>query len=136
MLSPPLSNVSKWPFDPANERYVSLATHRRNGESVCTPVWIARCSDRYYSFSERKAGKVKRIRANHNVRIAACDFRGRINGDWLAAHARLVDDPGLIQSAYHALRQKYGWQMMITDFFSKLAGRYQKRVVIELTIEN
>ena len=30
-----------WPFDPGEERYVSLVTYRRNGSEVRTPVWIA-----------------------------------------------------------------------------------------------
>jgi hypothetical protein len=63
-------------FDPATERYVSLATHRRNRIEVKTPVWIAEVARRYYVFSAGDAGKVKRIRATPRVRIAACDVRG------------------------------------------------------------
>jgi uncharacterized protein len=58
-------------FDPAKAKYVSLATYRRNGVEVRTPVWIARAADRYYIFSAGDAGKVKRIRATPRVRMAA-----------------------------------------------------------------
>ena len=47
------------PFDPATERYVSLATFRRNGKP--TPVWLARHNDCFYLFSESKAGKVNAL---------------------------------------------------------------------------
>jgi hypothetical protein len=36
-------------FEPATEQYVSLATYRRNGAEVKTPVWIAGVAERYYA---------------------------------------------------------------------------------------
>lgn len=119
-------------FDPGLARYVSLATFRRDGREVRTPVWIAELDGRYYLFSEGKAGKVKRIRNNSRARLAACDLRGRVHGGWLEAEARIVHDRELTERVYAALRNKYGVQMKIGDFFSKLAGRYGKRAIIEL----
>ena len=124
----------QWPFDPAEERYVSLATYRRNGKEVRTPVWIAKAEDCYYVFSEGKAGKVKRIRDNGKSRIAACTFGGDIRSDWMEAKARIVTEAGIINRAYVALREKYGWQMKVGDIFSKLTGRYNKRAIIELRV--
>ena len=123
-----------WPFDPATERYVSLATYRRNGQEVRTPVWLAKFDANYYLFSEGKAGKVKRIRANGRARLAACDLRGRICSGWLEAQGRIVEEPELIERIYAALRRKYRWQMKIGDFFSKISGRYHKRAIIELQV--
>ena len=111
-----------WPFDPGAERYVSLATYRRNGKAVLTPVWLARNDDCFYLFSESRAGKVKRIRANPAVRLAAYGPTGKVTSDWLEAEARVVTDARLIDAALLALRKKYGWQMVITTFFSKLFG--------------
>ncbi len=121
-------------FDPADEGYVSLATYRRNGNEVRTPVWIAKVEDYFYVFSEGTAGKVKRIRANGRARLAACTSRGYIRSDWLESRARIVTEAGVIEAAYRALRNKYGWKMQLVDVFSKLIGRYNKRVIIELQI--
>ena len=126
--------MNPWPFDPAKERYVSLATFRRNGKEVRTPVWLAGTQGRYYLFSEGKAGKVKRIRANGRACIAACTYSGDIRSDWLKAEARIVNEPEVINHAYRALRDKYGWQMKMGDIFSKLFGRYPKRAIIELRV--
>jgi hypothetical protein len=130
-----LPTVSDRPFDPATERYVCLATYRRNGREVRTPVWLAESDGRFCLFGEGKAGKVNRIRANGRSRLAACDFRGRVSSDWMEASGRIVSDADQIESAYAALRRKYGWQMRIGDFFSKLSGRYDKRAILafELT---
>ncbi len=129
---------SRYPemFDPTTERYVSLATLRRNGQEVLTPVWLARHNDCYYLFSESRAGKVKRIRANAAVRLAACNSVGEVASDWLEAEARLLTDARLVDAAHLALREKYGWQMMITDFFSRLFGRDKNRTFIELRIRD
>ena len=119
-------------FDPAAERYVSLATYRRNGAEVLTPVWLAQSGQHYYVFSEGGAFKVKRIRANPQAKIAPCDLRGKVKGPWLDVRARIVEEPALKQLAYAALRQKYGWQMGLLNFFSSLSGKRNKRALIEL----
>ncbi len=126
------STVEPLPFDPATERYVSLATCRRNGTVVLTPVWLARAEELFYLFSADSSGKVKRIRANPQAKIAPCDARGKVKGPWIDVHARIVEEPEIIECAYAALRTKYGWQMTLLDFFSGLSGKKQKRAVIEL----
>ena len=122
------------PFDPAREAYVSLATYRRDGRKVRTPVWIGQSGAHYYCFSAGQAGKVERIRANGRARLAACDLRGKIRGDWIDARARLIEDARLKEEVYAVLRRKYGWQMRLGDFFGRLSGRYQRRAVIELVL--
>ncbi len=121
-------------FDPTPARYVSLVTFRRNGDAVATPVWIAAAGDRFYVFSEGRAGKIKRLRRNPAVRVAACDFKGRVTGAWREGHGRIVDDRDVVARAYRALRAKYGWQMRLGDFFSKLSGRYDRRAMIEIAL--
>ncbi len=122
-------------FDPAAHEYVSLATRRLNGKEVATPVWIAGAANRYFVFSEGKAGKVKRLRNDPAVRLAPCDFRGRVLGDWHAGRAGLVDDAATLAAAYGALREKYGWKMKIGDALAKLSGRYDRRAMIEISLD-
>ena len=120
--------------DPATERYVSLATYRRDGTEVLTPIWLAQSGDRYYVFSEGGAFKVKRIRANPQAKIAPCDLRGKVKGPWQKARARVVEEPEIKERAYTALRKKYGWQMGLLNFFSGLSGKKGKRALIELQL--
>jgi PPOX class probable F420-dependent enzyme len=116
------------------EAYVSLATFRRNGAAVETPVWFAAHAGRLYAFTEAKSGKVKRLRANPQIRIAACGVRGRIKGAWLPGRARCIEDAATIAAAYRALRSKYGIQMWLLDSFSRLAGRIDARAMLEIEI--
>ena len=117
-------------------KYVSLATYRRNGQAVQTPVWIAGADKLYYVFSEATAGKIKRIRNNEDVRICKCTMRGNLLGPWIEMRARIVKDPATIKTAYAHLTRKYGFIMRITNFYAKLSGRYQNRAMIELELIN
>ncbi len=121
--------------DLSNARYANLATFRRNGVAVPTPVWFAADGNEYFVFSEGTAGKVKRIRANGRARLAACDVRGTLLGPWHEARARLLTEPDEIARAYRALRRRYGWQMRLLDLMSRLAGKYDKRALIAVTLD-
>jgi PPOX class probable F420-dependent enzyme len=124
------------PFDPEREAYVSLATFRRDGREVRTPVWIAREGERLYVYTNGKSGKVKRIRANGRARLAACDVRGRPKRPeaWVEARARLVADAPTRERGFAVLRRKYGWQMALVLLASRLGRRYEDRAIVELLV--
>lgn len=115
-------------------RYFNLATFRRSGAAVETPVWFATDGDVHYVFSAGEAGKVKRIRVSDRARVAVCGPRGELKGPWLDARARLVREPSEVARAYRALRGKYGVVMWLTDLLSRVAGRYHKRQLIAVTL--
>src|SRR2546428_197910 len=80
-------------------RYMSLATFRRNGAEVATPVWFAAVAGRLYVVSGGDTGKVKRIRNSPRARVAPCDARGSVRGAWQDATARVITDAALIERA-------------------------------------
>jgi PPOX class probable F420-dependent enzyme len=113
-------------------RYVSLATFRRDGTEVATPVWFAEAGGQLYVFTAGDSGKVKRLRRSSRARIAPCDARGGLRGPWQDATAQLITDAGLIARGRAAFRAKYGWQLRIFDFFAGLAGRVNRRAWIQI----
>lgn len=116
-------------------RYLNLETFRRNGTAVATPVWFAPHGSRagvFYIFSAQEVGKVKRLRLSPRARVAPCNVRGRVLGEWQTARAYLVDEAEECRNAYADLYRKYGWQMAMTDFFSRLSGRIHKRQIIRI----
>ena len=119
--------------------YVSLATFRKSGDAVRTPVWIAPADamegrGSFHVFSAGDAGKVKRLRNSSRAEVAVCDVRGRVLGAWHEARARLVDDPAEIERALTAFRRKYGWQMWLADTGAKLTGRFGQRAYIRVEL--
>jgi uncharacterized protein len=118
----------------AAERYVSLVTFRRNGNGVATPLWIAADNGKLYAFTDGTSAKMKRLKVTARIRIAACDARGNVRGEYVNGQARRVDDPVVIERAMAALAHKYGWQIALLNLFSRLFGRIGRRAIIEITI--
>ena len=88
------------------QRYISLATFRRSGQEVRTPVWFAEKAGKLYVMTRSDSGKFKRIRNQPQVRLAACTRRGKITGNWIDGQARVLDrQPEAI--ARQALARKY-----------------------------
>ena len=115
----------------ANAKYLNPETFRKTGVGVRTPVWFAQESEVFYIYSAPDAGKAKRIRNNPKVRVAPCDMRGNLRGAWVEARARICES----SEAAHGqdlLRHKYGWMKIIGDFFSRLRGRTQAVIAIDM----
>ncbi|HKO04722.1 MAG TPA: PPOX class F420-dependent oxidoreductase [Candidatus Acidoferrales bacterium] len=114
----------------AGHNYLSLETFRKTGQGVATPVWFAEERGILYVYSEAASGKIKRIRNNQRVRIAPCDMRGRLRGDWIEATARILAG----DEARHAddlLNAKYGFQKRLLGFFAKFRPRPRAWLAIE-----
>ena len=120
--------------DLARERYVSLATFRRNGAEVRTPIWFASAGGGLWVVTGGDTGKVKRLRHTSRVRVAPCDVRGIVHGPWREGTARIAQDAREIADAHAMLRAKYGWQMRLRDLFSWLSGRIHRRVWLEVSL--
>jgi PPOX class probable F420-dependent enzyme len=115
----------------ANEKYLNLETNRKDGTPVLTPVWFAEENGILYIYSLANAGKVKRLRNNPRVRVAPCDMRGKLKGDWVPGRARILT----AREAAHGhmlLDKKYGLMKKAGNLFSKLMSRDRVVIAIEL----
>ena len=102
----------------AAERYISLTTFKRDGTPVSTPVWVA--SDdgrRLLVWSGARTCKVRRLRRDPRVLVAAASFRGVERGERVAGQARVVDDPGIDG----LLRRKYRVLKRLLDLVNRRA---------------
>ncbi|MEU3774932.1 PPOX class F420-dependent oxidoreductase [Streptomyces sp. NPDC032472] len=96
--------------------YVSLTTFRKDGTPVATPVWAVVEGGELYVWTRSDAWKVKRIRNNGRVTLAACDVRGRVEegAAVLEGRARLLDEAGL-KRVRRLLGRKYTWRFWAVD---------------------
>jgi PPOX class probable F420-dependent enzyme len=87
-------------------KYLSLASFRKSGEAVYTPLWFAEQDGKLYIMTRDDSWKYKRIFNNPNVRIAPCTMRGRIIGPELPARASVLsgEESGVAQ---RPLKRKY-----------------------------
>ena len=78
------------PKEIQGHKYISLATFRKNGQAINTPVWFAEQDGKLYVQTRNDSGKYKRIRNNPQVKVAACTMGGKITGPEFAGIARLL----------------------------------------------
>ena len=107
------------------QKYISVATFRKNGTAVHTPVWFGEENDKLYVMSRSDSGKYKRIRNNPQVRVAPCTMRGKITGSEFPAVARILpaeDWP----HARETIHRKY-WLARVPFVWSK------QNVYLEIT---
>jgi PPOX class probable F420-dependent enzyme len=109
-----------------NKKYINLATFRRNGLAVNTPVWFAEQDGKLYVMTRNDSGKYKRIRNNPAVRIAPSTIRGKVTGPEFPAHARILPSEDW-DRARQAIRAKY-WLTRISALWSK------NNIYLEITV--
>ena len=69
------------PEELGRARYISLTTYRKDGTGVATPVWVVREGGELWVWTRSDSWKIKRLRRDQRVRVAACDVRGRVAPD-------------------------------------------------------
>jgi PPOX class probable F420-dependent enzyme len=111
----------------AGEKYISLTTFKKDGTAVATPVWVV--SDdgrRLLVLTGPDTWKVKRLRRNPRVVVAASDYRGRVRGESVEGVGRLLDSPqGTLVEPL--LDRKYGLMRRLLGVFNRLVRVVTRR---------
>ena len=76
------------PSEISGQRYISLATFRKSGAPVYTPVWFGEEDGHLYVMTNSKSGKMKRLRNNPDVKMAACTIAAKSPAPSLAGSVR------------------------------------------------
>ena len=114
----------------ADQKYLNLESFRKDGQGVRTPLWFAEGDGVLYFYTVAHSYKVKRILNNPRVRIAPCDMRGQVRGDWIEATARALDD-GEARQADELLNRKYGLVKRVLNLLAKIRGHKRASFAIE-----
>ncbi len=109
------------------QKYISLATFRKNGTPVQTPVWFGEKDEKLYVVTRNDSGKYKRVRNNSQARVAPCTIRGTITGPEFVATARVLP-PEDWAEARKTVGKKY-WLSRL-NIFSR-----HKNVYLEIEIK-
>ena len=117
----------------AGEPFISLTTFKRDGTAVSTPVWVAGDDGRLLVHSAVDTWKVKRIRRDGHVRVAACGATGKVHGEAFEAEATILAETALVEQLE---ARKYGLMYRLVHFFGLLGRMLRRRPVPEsITIE-
>jgi len=115
------------------EQYINLETFRKNGEGVKTPVWFVEYENQYCFTTEPLSGKVKRMKNNPAVRIAACKMDGTVTGEWLPGTIRFMqgEEVKIVEKLYS---KKYGLMKLLFEL-PKLFSKKPERSFIAITLQ-
>ena len=124
----------------AGHKYLNLETFKKSGEGVKPPVWFVAepsvsldsSAAKLYVYTIGASGKVKRIRNNPRVRIAPCDMRGRVLGEWVDARAEIVTGEEAAHGMQLLNKKYFPWKQLL-DFFASFRRRERTVFVIRLT---
>ena len=105
----------------ASEKYISVETYRKNGDSVKTPVWFTIKDNQIFVVTRDQTGKVKRLKNDTQVKIATCTIKGVIKGKWISGTAEILD----MEKTKEAVKRrdkKYGFFSKMARFLTKNKG--------------
>jgi PPOX class probable F420-dependent enzyme len=108
----------------AGHKYLNLETFKKSGDGVKTPVWFAAdpstsldsSEARLYVYTIGDSGKAKRIRNNPRIRIAPCDVRGHLQGDWVEARVEIVTGEGAEHGTQLLNKKYFPWKQILAFF--------------------
>ena len=115
-------------------KYLLVTTHRKDGRTVPTPVWVVRDGDTLGVWTVADSGKVKRIRNRAEVLVAPCDVRGNRTGEDVPARAE-IGPPELAGHYRELLKRKYGIIGRMTLLGSRLRRGADGTVAIRITLD-
>ena len=113
----------------SSEKYISLETYKKSGQSVKTPVWVVEDGGVLYVRTDPTSWKAKRIRKNPQVRVAPSDSRGKPKGPWVDGNAHFIEGEEK-ERILKLVKKKYGMMGGIVDSFNGLMGRHPSAVIL------
>ena len=110
----------------SEKKYLNLETFKKNGDGVKTPVWFVAdpsasldsSAAKIYAYTIGVSGKVKRVRNNPRVKIAPCDMRGRVLGEWVEARAEIISGEEAAHGMELLNKKYFPWKQLLAVFAS------------------
>ncbi|MDT5011356.1 MAG: uncharacterized protein QOH57_2973 [Mycobacterium sp.] len=111
-----------------DEKFVSLTTFKRNGDAVSSAMWIVGDGEHLMVWTPADAWKVKRVRRDPGVKLAACGRTGKVHAGkpTVDGTAEVITDPEIVSRAESLLKHKYRWEFRIVTLVETIAARGRK----------
>lgn len=123
----------------ADEKFVSLTTFKRSGEPVAAPVWIVGDGDQLLVWTPADTWKVKRIRRDPRVTLAACSRTGKVHAGQptFDGTAEVITGARELAVGESLIKYKYGLEFRIVTLIETIAARGRKpRFILRITLSN
>ena len=109
-------------------RYLSVASFKRDGKGVATPVWFVSDGRRLFALTDLHSAKVRRIRRNPLVLVAPCRADGKLRSEPFPARAEILTADPELERVQKLLIERYKLSyrlvMLIYRIGRRLRGRH------------
>jgi PPOX class probable F420-dependent enzyme len=120
-----------------DQPFVDLVSFRSDGSAAHTPVWVSGDGERLFVSTFGDSWKIRRMRANPLVAVAACDGPGHLlPGESYVAGRADVLDRSEFRTGVRAHRAKYGRHFSLmwpARWPLRLVGKKRVWVLVTLT---
>lgn len=117
-------------------KFVSLATYKRDGTPVGSPMWLAPDGPDLVVWTPSDAWKVKRVRRDPRVVVIRSGRMGKVDpvDPELLGTAVVEESPAEVSRVEQLIRRKYGAQFHIITTLEAILARGRKpRVALRIT---
>ncbi len=104
-----------------SEKYISLETYKKSKQAVRTPVWFVIKDGLIIIVTRDQTGKIKRLRNNKKVKIAACSIKGKTSMPMVSCTAKILTQEET-EEAVKLRDKKYGFFSRVAKFLTKGKG--------------
>ena len=111
-------------------KYINLITFTKNGDSIATPLWFVENDEKLYVITKQKRYKIRRIKNNPQLKIAQCNFLGKVKGSYIEGEARIISD-----DLYLSIRNMFKKKYFLGRFMNSKDKGENKLVCIEISMK-
>ena len=113
-------------------RYLSVTSFKRDGTGVATPVWFVSDGQRLFALTDLHSGKVRRIRRNPRVLVAACRADGKLRSEPVPGRAEVLTATPHLERVQKLLIARYKTSYRLVMLIYRLGRRLRgKRSVAD-----
>lgn len=120
------------------EKFVSLTTFKRNGDAVATPLWLVTDGGQLVFWTPADSWKVKRLRRDARVTMAACSRSGKVRPgeQTVAGRGEVVEDAAEVRRVEGLFRRKYGLgYRVVTGIERLIRSGHSRRALIRVNVD-
>ena len=104
-------------------RYLSVASFKRDGTAVATPVWFVSDGSRLFALTDLHSAKVRRMRRNPRVLVASCRVNGKLRREPVPARAEVLTATPELERVQRLLIERYKISYRLVMLFYRLGRR-------------
>jgi PPOX class probable F420-dependent enzyme len=100
-----------------------VTSFKQDGTAVATPVWFVSDGMRLFALTDLHSAKVRRVRRNPRVLVAACRVDGKLHSEPVPARAEVLTNTAELERVQKLLLERYKISYRVVMLIYRLRRR-------------